>query len=97
MREVLLVILGCIGIAGWAIWLSFLVCGIYAMFKAAANRAPGCGRIEAMNSLSLLFNDDNFSELGRKWTKTHRRCMLGFLLASAGEFLIACLAWLLQP
>jgi hypothetical protein len=69
----------------------FWLRGVYAMFKAAANRAPGCGFFEATSGLSLLFNNDNYTEEGRKWTRVYRRCLAGFLLIPAGTVLLMIL------
>ncbi len=71
------------------IWFWFR--GVYAMFKAVANRAPGCGFFEAINSLSLLFNNDNYSEEGLKWTRVYRRSLAGFLLTAASFGLLMLL------
>jgi hypothetical protein len=97
MREAIEVMLGCVGLVGWALLPWFWLRGVYAMFKAAANRAPGCGYLEAINGLSLLFNASNYSDVGVRWVRIYRRCLLGFLLVFPAEFLLSFLSRQLQP
>jgi hypothetical protein len=62
--------------------------GVYAMFKAAANRKTGIGYLAALRGVNRRLRPGLYTDDGLKWRTVYNRCVLGYLLGIIAAFVV---------